>query len=332
MKQQSSLLPARLLIPVLSAIFITQSLAQAPRGTALPEGEVHTRITTSRIHRYKVAVASLPVESASLADSADLARQLREIVITDLDYSLRFDLINRRLDELSVAALASAKGAVDFKGWQGTGAEYLVAGSFFDSERGMSAEIRVYDLSLEDLVFIKNYAVASPQMRRSAHKISDDVVLNVTGERGVASTRVAFIRDVAKQVSEVFICDYDGYGVQRVTNEKTISKLPSWNPNGTRIQFTSFGNLPTDPDLYSLDLTTSTVSLLYAAQGVDMAASWCERNGFLAFSSGVSGNQEIYFLRPGETTPNRLTFSYAMDIEPTWSPGGDEIAFTSTRA
>ncbi|MFH1071328.1 MAG: hypothetical protein V1794_17045 [Candidatus Glassbacteria bacterium] len=293
---------------------------------------MHTRITTSRVHRYKVAVASMPAESATLADSVEATRRLRDLVVADLDFSLRFDLINRRLDELSVAALGSAKGAVDFKGWQATGAEYLVTGSFFDSERGAAAEIRVYDLSLADLVFIKTYTVDFARLRRIAHKISDDVVLNVTGERGVASTRVAFIREVAQGISEVFICDYDGFGVQRITTENNIAKLPSWNPNGTRIAFTAFKNLSTDPDLYALDLPTGRVSVLYAAQGVDMAANWCERNGFLAFSSGVSGNQEIYFLRPGETRPNQLTYSYAMDFEPSWSPGGDEMAFTSTRA
>ena len=314
------------------ALFLPLALfAQAP-PSELPRGEIYTRITSSRIHKYKVVIAGMPVETPGLADSAGSLQSIREIVMDDLEYSLRFDLINRRLDELSIAALNSAKGSVDFKGWQSTGAEYLVSGSFARVEKNVTAEIRVYDLGLEDLVFLKSYVLDLSHPRIQAHRISDDVVLNVTGERGIASTRIAFIRETAPRVSEVFYCDYDGYEVTQVTNNNLVTKLPTWNPDGTRIAFTGFTGLVTDPDLYMIDVASRKISVLQAAKGVDMAASWCERNGFLAFSSGFSGNQEIYFLRPGESKPQRLTFSFAMDFEPSWSPNGEELAFASTRA
>ena len=317
---------------LLGTLFLPLALsAQAP-PSELPRGEIYTRITSSRIHKYKIVISGMPVETPGLADSAGSLQSIREIVLDDLEYSLRFDLVNRKLDELSIAALNSAKGSVDFKGWQSTGAEYLVAGSFVRVEKSLTVEIRVYDLGLEDLVFLKSYVLDLSHPRIQAHRISDDVVLNVTGERGIASTRIAFIRETAPRVSEVFCCDYDGYEAARVTNNNLVTKLPTWNPDGTRIAFTGFTGLVTDPDLYLIDLANGKISILQAAKGVDMAASWCERNGFLAFSSGFSGNQEIYFLRPGESKPQRLTFSFAMDFEPSWSPNGEELAFTSTRA
>lgn len=302
--------------------------AQAPPGD-LPAGEVYTRITTSRIHKYKTVVSIMPVESIGLADSIAAMQRIRDVLIADLDFSLRFDILNPRIDELSIAALNSAKGAVDFKGWQATGAEYLITGSFSALERNINAEIRVYDLGLEDLVFLKNYNVDLTHYRRVAHRISDDIVLNVTGDRGLASTRIAFIRETSSQNSEVFICDYDGYNLVRVTSDSSVARLPSWNPDGTKIAYTSYkGNV----DLYTVELETGISEVLQAARGVDMAASWCQRNGFLAFSSGFSGNQEIYFLRPGEAKLQRLTFSYATDTEPSWSPNGEEITFWSDRA
>jgi TolB protein len=194
-------------------------------------------------------------------------------------------------------------------------------------------EVRVYDLGLEDLVSLKNYSVDFANRRLVAHRISDDVVLNVTGERGVATTRIAFVRDHPQNVTEIYTSDYDGYNVARITNENTIVKLPSWNPDGSRLAYTALRDESvTGADLYQVVLPGGGSKVLHAGPGVDMLANWCERNGFLAFSSGVTGNQEIYFLRPGETRPNRLTFSYADDFDPTWSPNGEELAFTSTRA
>ena len=319
---------------VCAALLLPLSLtAQAPpSGGALPEGEVHTIITTSRIHRYKVAVASMPAISPALADSVEAFRRIRKMIIADLDFSLRFELMNRRFDELTIAALGSSKGSVDFRGWKSTDAEYLVAGSFYELSGKTVAEVRVYDLGLEDLVFLKNYTVSFADWRLVGHRISDDVVLNVTGERGVATTRIAFVRDHPENVTEIYTSDYDGYGAARITTKNSIAKLPSWDSKGSRIAYTALNEAVTSPDLYAVELATRKVSPLYAAKGVDMVAHWCDRNGFLAFSSGASGDQEIYFLRPGETKPNRLTFSYADDFDPTWSPNGEELAFTSTRA
>lgn len=317
---------AALLLPIVLT-------AQAPPSSSvLAEGEIYTIITTSRIDRHKVAVASMPAISPSLADSVEVLRRIHDIIIADLDFSLRFELMNRQFDELTIAALESSKGSVNFRGWKATGAEYLVAGSFFELGGKPVAEIRVYDLGLEDLVSLKNYAVSFAGWRLVAHRISDDVVLNVTGERGVATTRIAFVRDHPENVNEIYTSDYDGYGAKRITNENTIVKLPSWSPDGDQLAYTAFKNIVTDPDLYTVDVATGKIAVLHAARGVDMVAHWCDRNRFLAFSSGVSGNQEIYFLRPGESRPNRLTFSYADDFDPTWSPNGEELAFTSTRA
>ncbi|HUU29676.1 MAG TPA: hypothetical protein VM123_17880 [archaeon] len=326
MRQVSFLLGTLLFCVTLTPCLVS---AQAP-PKGFSSDEIYTRITTSRIHRYKLVVAPMPVEGISLPDSIDAAMQLKNIIIDDLDFSLRFDVMNRRINEFSLLSLNSAKDRVGFKGWQSTGAEYLVAGSFFEIDQTPMVEIRVYDLSLEDLVFLKNYTLDFARLRRVAHHIADDIVLNVTGERGIASTRIALIIPISKDTRELFYCDYDGYDLSRVTHDSSIAMIPSWSPDGNKISYTSHKGA--DADLYLADLKTGKNSVLQAAKGVDMAASWCASNGFCAFSSGVTGNQEIYYLRPGEVKPVRITFSYAMDIEPTWSPNGMEIAFASTRA
>ncbi|MBN2290730.1 MAG: PD40 domain-containing protein [Candidatus Glassbacteria bacterium] len=319
----------RQLILILSLGLAPGAAAQAPPSRGLPAGEVHLRITSSRIQKYKIVVAPLTAEGLGVAESSELAARIREIVIDDLDYSLRFDVINRRTDDLAFISLSSAKDRVHFDGWQATGADYLVAGSLFAMDRQSMVDLRVYDLSLKELVFLKNYPLETAGLRRTAHRISDDIVLNVTGEKGVAGTRIAFAMPTSELNAELFYCDYDGYNLTPVTSDSSIAKLPGWSPDGYSLAYTS---LKGDVDLYLADLRSHESRLLQAAKGVDMAANWCSRNGFLTFSSGFLGDQEIFYLPPGENKPQRLTFSYAMDTEPFWSPSGDELTFMSTRA
>ncbi len=328
-KSKGQAIVKRMIALVLLSFAALPLLAQAPPGQ-LPSGEVRTRITTNQIRRYKIVVAPLPVSDPTMPDIHAQAQELREVVLADLDFSLRFDLVNRNMDELTFAALSSDKGSVDYVGWKGTGSDYLVAGSFLMVGGKPSTEIRVYDLSLGDLVFLKNYELDLDHIRKVAHHISDDIVLNITGERGVAGTRIAFVSQTAKRSKDIFICDYDGYNVVRLTSDSTLAKSPTWSPDGTQIAYTNLQD--GDADIYVLNVASKRAKVLYAAKGVDQAPDWCKRNGFMAFSSSATGNQEIYYLPPGEHKPRRLTYSFAMDFEPSWSPNGEELAFASTRA
>ncbi len=51
----------------------------------------------------------------------------------------------------------------------------------------------------------------------------------------------------------------------------------------------------------------------------------------IAFVSSRDGNLEIYIMNPDGTEKARLTQNFAVDLQPTWSPTGEEILFVSDR-
>lgn len=51
----------------------------------------------------------------------------------------------------------------------------------------------------------------------------------------------------------------------------------------------------------------------------------------IAFVSNRDGNREIYIMNPDGTEKVRLTQNFAADLQPTWSPTGEEILFVSDR-
>ena len=61
-------------------------------------------------------------------------------------------------------------------------------------------------------------------------------------------------------------------------------------------------------------------------------AGWCSRDGLRAYSSDAAGSDKIFVLRPGESSPSRLTGSYppGKHFEPSVSPDGKWIVFEAT--
>ena len=55
--------------------------------------------------------------------------------------------------------------------------------------------MRLYDLTTPEhrLIASKKFELPAAQWRRLAHKIADEVVLQFTGEPGVADTKIAYV-------------------------------------------------------------------------------------------------------------------------------------------
>jgi Tol biopolymer transport system component len=51
----------------------------------------------------------------------------------------------------------------------------------------------------------------------------------------------------------------------------------------------------------------------------------------MAFTSSRDGNQEIYVMNADGSGQTNLTNHPALDMDPSWSPDGTRIAFSSTR-
>jgi TolB-like protein len=84
-------------------------------------------------------------------------------------------------------------------------------------------EGQLIDGRTEKTINRKSYALGDPPDRRAIHEFSDDIVLWLTGERGVAGTRIAFVGD-ATGSKEIYLVDSDGAQVRMVTDLRSITQ------------------------------------------------------------------------------------------------------------
>jgi TolB protein len=185
-------------------------------------------------------------------------------------------------------------------------------------------EYSLYFQIYSDTISLKK----SDKIREIAHKISDDIVEILTGEKGVASTKVVFSYKTSSG-KELAIIDYDGFNFMHLTKNKRFNLFPAWAPDGKRILFSTY---TTDRlNIYLFDLEKRKITTTSSFQGLNFAPSWSPDGWKICLTLTKDGNAEIYLLDLRNKKMNRLTYNRAIDTSPAFSPNSREITFVSDR-
>jgi TolB protein len=207
-------------------------------------------------------------------------------------------------------------------------AEFVQQGELRVERGNVIINIRVTQLPQKS-VLSKQYTGSAQDLRRVVHKISDDIVEAITGNRGIAQTKIAFVWS-RNGVKELAVMDYDGHNVRQFTYDKSISVRPRWSPNGRQIVYTSYKN--GFPDVLLVDLFTGHRRRLASFSGLNTGATFSPRGDEIALTLSKDGNPELYVMNVPSGSLRRLTHTRGAESSPTWSPDGEQIAYVSDDA
>ena len=284
-------------------------------GPAAAQTEVKLALTgASGQTSPGLALPPFEAEDPKIGDDALLAKDLREIVRQDLMLSRRFEVTDEE------NASEPVKNAV----WR------LTAKA---SKKADKISVRIKLANAEggrETVFERFYRQDAQWMRALAHRIADDIVKAATGRDGIARTRIAFANNKSGH-KEIWVMDYDGDAVKRLTDNRSISLLPRFSPDGRSLAYTSYkdGN----PDLWFLNLETGRSKVFSNEQGLNIAGGFSPDGTkiLMTLSRGKSPNLYIREVS-GEHPAERLTHHFGADSTPTFSPDARQVAFVSDRS
>ena len=96
-----------------------------------------------------------------------------------------------------------------------------------------SVRFHLFDLVEQKHLVGKQYEGQSQNLRAMVHRMSDEVILQLTGEKGVHTTKIAYAM-VQGEGKEIFVADFDGANVKQVTQNQSINLSPSGLPTERR--------------------------------------------------------------------------------------------------
>jgi TolB protein len=307
---------------VVAAAAAAALVSAAPGPAQVIDRELRERVA----QKFTIAVggfAPFPM------NGEDLGKLGASVLSSDLKFTTIFDVMEGSILPFDPATIRPDQERVALPGLAALKVQHLAVG--YVSSRGREAvlEGRLFDAATGNMVFGKRYVGDPKFYRLIVHRFADDILFNLTGEKGVAQTRLAYVSAVSRTAKEIFVMDYDGVNPAPLTGNQSINLSPRWSPDGRMIAYTSYRN--GNPDLFVLNFDSGRRDVLSAQQGLNATPAWSPDGQWLVFAMSASGGTNLFLLPKTGGTPKALTTGPAISVSPSFSPNGRQIVFNSDR-
>lgn len=259
----------------------------------------------------KTSLIVLPIKGAN-GDS------ITAMLSRDFDYSDRFTVV-------SPSAAPAVTGAINWALFAKLGVDGIVQATMLPSGW---VRVVLHDVGLKSVRNQKDFPLPSGAQsaawRLAVHGVADAIEEWITGQRGIAQTRIAFTRG-----GRVWTVDSDGANLLPVTPN---GMSPQWLPSGRGIVYSVLDGVR-NPIMFT-DLSTGAQRVLATAPGIEHTTPAISPDGRTLVYSRVSENGADLYSQPFDGgAPRRITVGRGRaSSQPTFSPDGQRLAFTSDRS
>ncbi|ROZ68609.1 Tol-Pal system protein TolB [Ramlibacter sp. WS9] len=276
-----------------------------------------------RVEVTGVGLTQLPIAIAPFRGESAAPQKIAAIIQADLERSGQFrsiDAAGAALDETS---------RPDLTPWRQKNADSLATGSVARLADGRwDVRFRLWDVVKGVDLGGQSYAVTEADLRLAAHRIADFIYEKLTGEKGVFSTRIAYVTKAGNRYN-LWVADSDGENAQSALASAEPIISPAWSADGGRLAYVSFESRK--PVVYVHEVSSGRRRLIANFRGSNSAPAWSPDGRTLAVTLSRDGGSQLYTIDANGGEPRRLTQSSSIDTEPLYSPDGRSIYFVSDR-
>ena len=268
-------------------------------------------LSTRFVAGQKTALIVLPVKGVN-GDS------VATILARDFDYSDRFNVV-------STSSAPVVNGPPNYPLFSKLGVDGIVQPTLLPSGW---VRVALHDVSKTAVLNSKDFPLPSPALspawRSAMHGVSDAVEEWITGQRGIAQTRIAFTRG-----GRVWIVDSDRANVTPATPS---GMSPQWLPGGRGLVYSVLDGVRNP--IMMTDLGTGAQRTVAASPGIEHSSPAIAPDGrTVVYARGSESGTDLYAMPIEGGAPRRMTVGRGRaSTQPTFSPDGQRIAFMSDRS
>ena len=319
----------------LALLGVPPAFAQSGAVTSASGQRVEKEIIVDAGTRVPVPIAVMDVlPPVPTKDTKEVGDKATQILLRDLEICGEFDLILSKTALHDWRKEGMTAGSIGFKNYDNLGAQALIRGQVKATGDKFNLDLRLYDVSKgRDIRLDWKAQDVKPggELRMAVHAFANEVYRHFIGKPGFFGSRIAYVRKLGNGNKAVFMMDHDGARRGRVSRTDTLNLLPSWDPRGGGLLYTSYAN--GQPDLFLHRLGAKQAVSLSSHPGMNVGGAYSPNGNTIALTLSKDGNSEIYLIDAGTgKISKRLTNNWAIDSSPTWSPDGSKIAFVSDRS
>ena len=279
--------------------------------------ELILEITQGTEDPYRVAILKFKGDQK-------VSNDIDKIIRNNLKRSGEFNLFANE----DLLSLPTNETEVIFNDFKILNIDYLVIGKIVKDGISISVVYDIFDINKGKKIRTSTVYGIPNKNRQLGHYVSDGIYEEITGMKGISSTKILYVTE--NKNFNLMVADADGSNEQILlkSNDPIIS--PAWSPDSKKVAYVSFETGMAK--VYIQDIATGERELAIENSSQISSPSWSPDGKFLSLTMYQDGNAEIYILNLKNRNLTRLTNHFSIDTESSWSPKGSKIMFTSGRS
>ena len=279
--------------------------------------ELILEITQGTEDPYRVAILKFEGDQK-------VSNDIDKIIRNNLKRSGEFNLFANE----DLLSLPTNETEVVFNDFKILNIDYLVIGKIVKDGISISVVYDIFDINKGKKIRTSTVYGIPNKNRQLGHYVSDGIYEEITGMKGISSTKILYVTE--NKNFNLMVADADGSNEQILlkSNDPIIS--PAWSPDSKKVAYVSFETGMAK--VYIQDIATGERELAIENSSQISSPSWSPDGKFLSLTMYQDGNAEIYILNLKNRNLTRLTNHFSIDTESSWSPKGSKIMFTSGRS
>jgi TolB protein len=230
--------------------------------------------------------------------------------------------------------------------WKESGITYFVASHISSSSGGIKAKFKAWSVLTGKEIFTQTFKIQRNNIRHMGHQIADGIYRAVSGKISIFNSKIVFVSDRGTHgkgtVKELYIMDFDGNRVEKLTHFNSVVLSPSVAPDNSKIMFSVIAShkevsrnkvrIIKNIDLKMYDLKNKSFSTISDKPGINSGAIFSASGDLIYLTLSFKGNADIYEMQVGSGKMKNVTSHYADDVDPSITQDGSLMTFLSNRA